>query len=486
MFRLIAAFFAAALALCAADDLDTEIKSLISAYATLETNAADSVTAERAFYQGAIPGLLRVLDPHSVFFDSGQFDQLKQMESSTQKGFGSVVSLIPGRVIVLQTLAGTPSAKAGLSAGDEILAVNGYVIAQLDTDQLTELLTESRQRPARLAVRRAGSTHILDLTLIPAAMESPSVERAFLLSAGVGYIRVSSFDEHTAQGLREAIETLGGNRLAGLVLDFRNNPGGMVTAALETASLFLNPGQTIFTVRGRRFPEKTETVPAGAKPYGCKLAILIDGKSASAAEIVTGALQDHDRATVLGEPSYGKGLVQSVYPMSQGTGLALTTALYYTPSGRSIQKPLDAARFELAATTAHPNQAKEFRTDGGRVVTGGGGIQPDIVVAPPAMNRLRAVLEASASFTVFATEYLRDHTVTEQFAVTPELLNQFQEFLAARNIQPGVSEWSQEGDFVTNRLKTEIFNQAFGVAKGDEVEAERDPAIQRARAVVGP
>ena len=486
MFRLIAAFFAAALALCAADDLDSEIKSLISAYATLETNAADPVTAERAFYQGAIPGLLRVLDPHSVFFDPGQFDQLKQMESSTQKGFGSVVSLIPGRVIVLQTLAGTPSAKAGLSAGDEILAVNGYVIAQLDTDQLTELLTESRQRPARLAVRRAGSTHVLDLTLSPAEMESPSVERAFLLSAGVGYIRVSSFDEHTAQSLREAIEKLGGNRLTGLVLDFRNNPGGLVTAALETASLFLNPGQTIFTVRGRRFPEKTETVPAGAKPYGCKLAILIDGRTASAAEIVTGALQDHDRATVLGEPSFGKGLVQTVYPMSQGTGLALTTALYYTPSGRSIQKPLDAARFELAATTAHPNQAREFRTDGGRVVTGGGGIQPDIVVAPPAMNRLRMVLEASASFTVFSTEYLRDHKITEQFAVTPELLNQFQEFLAARNIEPGVTEWSREGDFVTNRLKTEIFNQAFGVEKGDEVEAERDPAIQRARALVAP
>ena len=238
-------------------------------------------------------------------------------------------------------------------------------------------------------------------------------------------------------------------------------------------------------MRGRHVPEKAETVPASAKPYGFKLAILINGRTASASEIVAGALQDHDRATVLGEPSYGKGLVQTVYPMSQGTGLALTTALYYTPSGRSIQKPLDAARFELAATTSHPNQAKGFHTDSGRTVTGGGGIQPDIVVEPPPMNRLRAVLEASASFTTFATEYLHDHKVNEEFEVTPELLDQFQAFLAARNIQPGVTEWSREGDFVTNRLKTEIFNQSFGVEKGDEVEAERDPAIQRARAVVG-
>src|SRR5208283_314560 len=302
--------------------------SLISAYATLETNAADPVASEQAFYQGAIPGLLHVLDPHSVFFDPGQFDQLKKMEASTQKGFGSVVSLIPGRVIVLQTLPGTPSARAGLSPGDEILAVNGYVIAQLDLDQLAELLSESRQRPARLAVRRAGSTHILDLTLIPAEMESPSVERAFPLGAGVGYIRVSSFDENTAQGIKDAIEKLGGDRLTGLVLDLCNNPGGLVAAAIQTTALFLRPGQTVFTVRGRHVPEKVETVPASAKPYGFKLAVLVNGKTASASEIVTGALQDHDRATVLGEPSFGKGLVQTVYPLSQGTGLALTTALY--------------------------------------------------------------------------------------------------------------------------------------------------------------
>ncbi|MGO9009379.1 MAG: S41 family peptidase [Bryobacteraceae bacterium] len=485
MVRLIAALFAAALTLGAADTLDSQVKSLISAYVSVESNAADPVSADRAFYQGAIPGLLRVLDPHSVFFDPGQFDQLKKMEASTQKGFGSVVSILPGRVIVLQTLPGTPSAKAGLSPGDEILAVNGYVIARLDLDQLAELLSESRQRPARLAVRRAGTAHILDFTLIPAEMESPSVERAFFVGAGVGYIRVSSFDEHTVEELKDAIEKLGGDRLTGLVLDFRNNPGGMVAAALDTASLFLRPGQTILTMRGRHVPEKAETVPASAEPYGFKLAVLINGKTASASEIVTGALQDHDRATVLGEPSYGKGLVQTVYPLSEGTGLALTTALYYTPSGRSIQKPLDAAQFELAASTSHPNKAIPFRTDSGRAVTGGGGIEPDILVAPPSMDRLREVLEATGSFTTFATEYLRDHKVSDEFEVTPELLDQFQVFLAAHNIEPGVTEWSKESDFVANRLKTEIFNQAFGVEKGDEVEAERDPAIQRARAVVG-
>jgi carboxyl-terminal processing protease len=485
MLRLTAAVFCAAATLLAEDDLESQMKSVIGAYAIVQQNNADPVASEQAFYQGAIPGLLRQLDPHSVFFDPGQFEQLRRMESATQKGFGSVVSILPGRVIVLETLPGTPSAKAGLAPGDEIVAVNGYVINRLDLDQLSELLTESRQRQAQLDVRRPGSAGIKHLVLTPEEMQSPSVERAFFVGAGIGYIRVGSFDEKTGGQLKEAIEKLGGDRLAGLVLDLRNNPGGLLTAALETCSLFLQPGSKIVTVRGRNVPEKSEVVPSIATPYGFKLAILINEKTASASEIVSGAMQDHDRATIIGEPSFGKGLVQSVFPLSEGTGLALTTALYYTPSGRSIQKPLDAAQFELAATTAHPNTQPEFRTDNGRVVTGGGGIQPDMVVYPAATNRLRTVLDVSGSFTNFATEYLRDHKVTEDFEVTPEIMDEFHLFLSERRIQPGIGEWSAEGEFVVNRLKTEIFNQAFGVEKGDAVEAQRDPVILKALEVLG-
>ena len=184
-------------------------------------------------------------------------------------------------------------------------------------------------------------------------------------------------------------------------------------------------------------------------------------------------------------PSFGKGLVQSVYPLSQNAGLALTTALYYTPSGRSIQKPLDESKFELGAATAHPTAEREFRTDSGRKVTGGGGIQPDFVVYPPPMTRLRAVLDATGSFTNFATEYLKTNKVADDFEVTPQIVAQFEVFVSERSIQPSVSEWSVERDFVANRLKTEIFNQAFGVEKGDEVEAQRDPVVLKAIEVVG-
>jgi carboxyl-terminal processing protease len=485
MFRLTATLFCAA-TLLAADDFDTQIRSVIGAYAILQQNAADPISSEQAFYQGAIPGLLKKLDPHSVFFDPGQFEQLKRMEQSTSKGFGSVVSILPGRVIVLQTLPGTPSAKSGLAPGDEILAINGYVVNRLDLEQLPQLLEQSRQHQARLDVRRPGIGAIMHFTLTPEEMQSPSVERAFFVAAGIGYIRVASFDEKTAQQLKDAIEKLGGDRLNGLVLDLRNNPGGLLTAAIETAALFLRPGQKIVTVRGRKVAETSESVPETAKQYGFKLAILLNEKSASASEIVSGAMQDHDRATILGVSSFGKGLVQSVFPLTESTGLALTTALYYTPSGRSIQKPLDAAKqFELGPTTAHPNTQSEFHTDKGRTVQGGGGIQPDIVVLPPPMNRLRAVLDASASFTNFATEYLRNNHIASEFEVSGEILDQFRVFLSDREIRPGIAEWSAERDFIANRLKTELFNQALGVEKGDEVEAQRDPAILKAIDVIG-
>jgi len=485
MLRLTIALLSSATLLAAQDDLDQQLRAVMGAYSLAAENAADPVNSEQALYAGAIPAMLRQLDPHSIFFDPGQFQQLKRMESSTSKGFGSVVSIVPGRVIILQTLPGTPSQKAGLAPGDEILGINGYIIGQLDVEQLPQLLEQSRQQQARLDVRRAGVPSLLHFTLTPQEMQSPSVDRAFFIGAGVGYIRVTSFDENTAREAQAAIGKLGGNRLAGLVIDLRNNPGGILTSAIQMVSLFLQPGQKIVTVRGRHVPETTQTVPTIATPYGFRLAILVNEKSASASEIVSGAMQDHDRATILGTATYGKGLVQSVYPLGEGTGLALTTALYYTPSGRSIQKPLDAARFNLGPTTAHPNKESEFRTDKGRLVTGGGGIRPDIVVEPPLTNRLRHVLDASASFTNFATEFLRTHKIDEEFEVTGELLDQFRVFLSDREIRPGLAEWLAEREFVSNRLKTEIFNQAFGVEKGDEVEAQRDPVILKALETLG-
>lgn len=489
-FVLPAIFLASTIASFAAeapsDNDERQIKKFIDAYKILEQSTADPFEVDKAFYEGAIPGLLRHLDPHSIFFDPGQYEQLKQMESSTRKGFGSVVSVLPGRVLVLQTLPNTPSAKAGMTPGDEILAVNNYRLDRLDSDQIIELLTESKQKPAQLVVRRPGNARLIDLELIPQDMQSSSVERVFELQPGVGYIRVSGFEEKTAQQIHDGIEKLGGRSLKGLVLDLRNNPGGLMTAALETASFFLKPGQVILSAKGRNVAETVEKVPEGNDPYAFPVAIIVNAKTASASEIVSGALQDHDRATIVGEPSFGKGLVQSVFPLAENTGLALTTALYYIPSGRSIQKTFSSQRqlgdegFALGATATHPNERNDFKTDSGRPVPGGGGIVPDIESGPAGLTPFHAVLEQSASFTTFATEYLRDNKIPAAWEVNGQVLDQFQSWLSERRIQPSIAEWSQSRGFIQSRLKTEIYNQAFGVEKGDEIEAQSDPPIQKA------
>ena len=256
MFRLAAALLLTLTPALAADELEIGLKRLVDAFAILEAEAADPVPSEKAFYEGAIPGMLRRLDPHSVFFDPQQFDQLKRLETSTQKGFGTVVSILPGRITVLQTTPGTPSARSGISPGDEILAVNNYAIDRLDLEQIVGLLGQSRQAPALLHVRRAGTPRVLEFTLVPEEMQSPSVERAFLLREAIGYVRVVSFDEKTGAEIKEAIEKLGGAQLKGLVLDLSNNPGGLLPVAIETASLFLKPGQTLLSVRGRRIEQQ--------------------------------------------------------------------------------------------------------------------------------------------------------------------------------------------------------------------------------------
>jgi carboxyl-terminal processing protease len=468
------------------DQLAGEVKRITDIYALVDTYEADPVSPDQAIYQGAIPGLLRKLDPHSVFFDPGQFEQMKQMERSTSKGFGTIVSLMPGRVIVLQALPGTPSSRSGMAPGDEILAVNNIRLDRLDLDQLTQFLGEARQKPAQLYVRRPGVSGLLNLTLIPEEMQSKSVDRAFALRPGIGYVRVVSWEALTGQQLHYAIEQLGGHKLHGLVIDLRNNPGGIVGAAMEACAMFLSPGQTILSVRGRKTKPEEEKVPNGFTPYQFPVAVLVNGKSASASEIVAGALQDHDRATIVGETSFGKGLVETVFPLSQKTGMALTVALYYTPSGRSIQKPFRESGFALGTTAAHPNEQLEFKTDKGRTVRGGGGITPDIIAEPTLPTRVSVALEASGSFVSFATEYCRNNKVDANFQVTPELLDQFQAYAAERRIQPGIAEWSSNREFIENHLKAEILNQALGVEAGDEVELRFDPVVRKAlEAVVG-
>jgi carboxyl-terminal processing protease len=460
-------------------ELEQELSRFLNVFSVIDDSFADPVPSDELIYGGAIPGMLRVLDPHSVFFNKDQFEQLQEMQHSVSKGFGSVVSVMPGRVIVLQTQMGSPSQRSGLLPGDEIIGVNNIPLGRLDLDQLIEVLGETRQHPAHLTVRRQGTAGLMNFTMVPAQMQTASVDRLYRLDGDTAYVRVTSFEPNTGELLKQAIEKLGGAKLKGLVLDLRDNPGGVVTAGLQTAALFLKPGTRLFSARGRSTETENVDVPVGMTPYDFKLAVIVNRKTASAAEIVAGALQDNDRALVYGEPTYGKGLVQRVYPLRDTTGLALTTAFYYTPSGRSLQKPLYGSELEQRTRSL---VRPEFKTASGRMVRGGGGIEPDVIVRPEMPATFGFFLETSGLFPAFATDWLTRHRseVTREMETTPAMLDDFQSFLSQRKVTPTISEWSAEREYMRGRLKQEILNQSLGVEAGDEIEVRRDPAVRRA------
>ena len=464
-----------------ARDMVPLVKQFVDVLSLVEAQSAEAPAADKMIYEGAIPAMLRKLDPHTQFFDPGQFQQLRQMQDSEQKGFGSVVSVLPGRVLFLETFPGTPSNKAGIQPGDELVAINNVAIQSLEPQQIVELLTEARQQRITAYIRREGFSRVFAFTLTPELVDAPSVDRAFMLAPGYGYIHVGSWDVQTAKQLHDALEKLNAASLKGLVLDLRGNPGGIVKSALDAAAMFLEPGQRILTARGRTREVDSADVPANAKPYHMKMAVLVNEKTASASEILSGALQDHDRAVIVGVPSYGKGLVQSVMPLSNDAGLALTTAFYYTPSGRTIQRPLRDSTLSETFASKPAAQLPTYKTDKGRTVTGGGGIQPDIVIYPEAQTRLQNVLDGSGSFTSFASEYMSSHTpLPDSFKVTPEILDEFKVWLSGRQIQPSVAEWSSDRVWISNRLEEGIITLARGVAKGDEIHAQSDVEIQAA------
>ncbi len=454
-----------------AEELEPDLVRFLDVLSLISDRAAVSVDPAEAVYAGALPALLWSLDPHSAFLTARQLESLREMQRSTEKGFGSVVNLLPGRVIVLQTLPDSPSARAGITPGDEILALNGQPLGQLPIEQLVAVLGRARQERAQLMVRRPNFPNLLDMTMIPAEMADPSVSRQFLLRPRVAYVKILNFEAETAHELTAAIAKLGGSDLEGLVLDLRGNPGGIVEVAVQVAAFFLEPGDRILWVHGRAGAKEELLTPEGSRPYRFPVRVLVDSRTASAAELVAGALQDHGRARVLGERSFGKGLVQSVFELSGGTALTLTTALYLTPAERTVQRWRgQCGQFQIASCQqSEGDDANE------------GGVTPDRAVAPAPLSGLEQVLLASNSFLEFAREYISGGApVDKGFEPDYAMLDDFQLYLSKRGIRPSLAEWSATLDFISAHLKQESLNLTLGVRAGDEVELRRDPVVRAA------
>jgi len=333
----------------APDDVGAQTLKFTSLYGALEQHYVDPVDPDHAIFDGGVRGMLSSLDPFCAFLDRDQFELMKQQARGESVGFGSILYVSVGKVLILQTTPGSPSFRAGLGPGDEIVSINGERIDRLEFRSLVYLLKRSRSRPVRLGVIQPGRLIPEDCNLRSAEVALPTVDKAFLWAPGIAYLHVASFEGKTPEEVATALDGMDAAHLKGLFLDLRDNHGGIVDSAAAVASLFLKQGDVVLTTRGRKMPEQVYHVPAMPKHYDLPIVTLVNGDTASAAEVLAAALQEHDRAAIAGLPTYGKGVVQSVEELSEHTGLAITAGQYFTPSGRSIQRPLPGTALTFAS-----------------------------------------------------------------------------------------------------------------------------------------
>jgi carboxyl-terminal processing protease len=466
-------------------------------YSIVEQNYAeplDQDKTDKAIYDGAIPGMLHVLDPHSNFYDPKAFAQMREDQHGKYYGVGMSIQPQPDKagiihVVVLAPFEGTPAYKAGIRPGDVIMSVDGKTAVGLDSAAVATMLKGPKGTHVSVVMAREGKEGPLAFDLVRDEIPRYSVDLAFMLKPGIGYIHVTNFMETTSREVGDALakfESANGN-LHGLVIDLRGNPGGLLNEAVNMSDKFLQKGQIVVSQRGRAFPDQVYRAAHGengSEKY--PIVVIVNRNTASAAEIVSGALQDHDRALIVGETTFGKGLVQTVFQISENTGLALTTYHYYTPSGRLIQRSYDGVSLydyyyvRDDAKKADKSNLEVKLTDSGRTVYGGGGITPDEKIAVPDLDHFQIAMLGHYAFFDFSKHYLATHTVSRDLVVDDAMLQQFKDYLKANQIEYKDADIASGMDWVKSSIKAELFTSQFGQLEGLKVRAQADPEINKA------
>ena len=466
-----------------ASDSDSDIRQSLhqftDVYSVVEQNYAEPVDSDKAIYNGAIPGMLHVLDPHSNFFDPKSYALLREDQRGKYYGVGMTVGPRNNKVIVIAPFVGTPAYRAGIRPGDIIIAVDGKPTDNMTTSDVADLLKGPKGTTVHITILREGADKPLEFAVVRDEIPRYSVDLHFMIKPGIGYMHVSGFNETTEKEVEDALDQMGD--LKGLILDLRQNPGGLLNEGVGVADKFLRKGQLIVSHHGRSSPEKryVATHGNGGKEY--PLVVLVNRGTASAAEIVSGAIQDHDRGLIAGETTFGKGLVQTVFPLAENTGLALTTAKYYTPSGRLIQRDYTNVSlydyyFDRDTDTNNANREVKL-TDSGRTVYGGGGITPDVPIAQVKSNHFQDTMLQHYAFFNFAKHYVVTHHPTKSFEVDDATMQEFHKFLDEEKVPYTEAELVQNNDWIRSSIKSEIFVDAFGEEEGLKVRAENDPEI---------
>jgi carboxyl-terminal processing protease len=469
--------------------LRDSLRSFSNVYAIVEQNYAEPISGDKAdvaIYDGAIPGMLRVLDPHSNFYDPKAYARMREEQHGRYYGVGMTIQqpIVGGKVYVVFPMEGAPAFRAGIHPGDVIAAVDGKSTDGMSSDQVAKALKGPKGTHVQVAMSRVGEAKPLTFDLVRDEIPNPSVDLAFEIRPGVGYIHLKQFQETTAQEVNEAVDNFA--NLKGLVFDLRGNPGGLLSQAVDVCDHLLTKGQNIVSQRGRAYPDVNYTAQHGNDGKTFPIVVLVNRNTASAAEIVSGALQDHDRALIVGETTFGKGLVQTVYNLSENTGLALTTYHYYTPAGRLIQRNYEGVSLydyyynHAGALPSNSTNQEVKLTDSGRTVYGGGGITPDEKIEAPKSSHFEDDLAYKDVFFQFAPIYVSKHTVEKNFEVDDAVLNEFKQYLTAQNIPWTEADLNASMDWLKMSIKDKILTISSGELQGLRTRADWDPEIQKA------
>jgi len=489
-------------------DTDRLLKVFSEALAAIREHYVEPIPTEE-LVESAVRGMLRTLDPHSSFFSTSDYNRLQEEQRGRYYGLGiSIRAESPGsgRVMVLEPPApGTPAYKVGLRAGDVISKIEGEPIDDWDlNEEVIPHLKGPKGTEVNITVERPGEPEPLELTVVRDEISMYTIKYVFRIGNDIGYIRIDRFSETTGKELAEALEKLDEKNLKGFILDLRDNPGGALNQALAVSDRFLGNGQVIVVTKDRNGQGREFRTQQGS-PYDYPMVVLINENSASASEIVSGALQDHDRALIVGETSFGKALVQTIYPLEGNKGLALTTGQYYTPSNRLIQRDYSSSFYDYFYSRQDTTQrgTEAHYTDSGRTVFAGGGITPDEKVGRETYSRLVRVIERERLFAEFVDDLTEGEIQSDiryqfspeerfaftaeereqlipQLAITDKTLRLFKTFLYSHQVDLTDQSFEESRRFIENKLKQQLFLVLLGNQERVKVSLEIDQQVLKA------
>ncbi len=467
------------------DDVFDNVKKFNEALNLVQKNYVDDVNADK-LTEAAIKGMLAQLDPHSTYISQDQLKRINEDFQGSFEGIGVEFDIVNDTITIVTPISGGPSEALGILAGDKIVKIDGVNSVGMTREDVPKKLRGPKGTKVTVSISRGGNPNLIDFEITRDKIPLYSVDASFMINNEVGYARVTRFSATTYDEFAKALADMKKQGMKKLVLDLRNNPGGYLDQAFKMASMFIERGKKIVYTKSRIPAFNDEYISEGGEYTNMPLIVLVNDGSASASEIVSGAIQDWDRGLIVGENTFGKGLVQRQYDLSDGSAMRVTTSRYYTPSGRLIQKPYEGGEYKKMLTNPeegdnlyHNNDTKdtsrpEFKTMGGRTVYGGGGVTPDFVVGLDTLTDYSVQLRRVNLFLEFANNYYdanKDNLKSsysdflkfrDNFQVTQNMLDDFKSLAASKNITYNDEQFSRDIDFITTSIKSIIARDIWG------------------------